>query len=140
MNTTQIERILSGERRFQGVYSLDTLPTRPRLLICNTDPSTKPGQHWIAIYVDENGYGEYFDSFGRAPNEHFKHYLNANCRSWTFNKRQLQSIISAFCGFYCCVYVKLRCRGMNMPKIVAMFTSDTAFNDMLVHRVVCNKR
>jgi hypothetical protein len=37
--------------------------------VCNTDPSTKPGRHWIAIYVDEDGGREYFDSFGR--NEHW---------------------------------------------------------------------
>jgi hypothetical protein len=139
MNTTQIERILCGEKRFQGVFSLDTLPSHPRMLICNTDPSTKPGNHWIAIYIDDNGRGEYFDSFGRAPNAHFEHYMNTNCASWTFNKKQLQSIISAFCGFYCCVYVKLRCRGIDMPKIIGMFTNDTGYNDLLVHRVVCNK-
>jgi hypothetical protein len=47
---------------FQGVFSADTLPSKPRLLVC---PSTKPGRHWIAIYVDEDGGREYFDSFGR---------------------------------------------------------------------------
>ncbi len=139
MNTAQIERILRSEKRFQGVFSSDTLPETPRLLVCNTDPSTKPGRHWVAICIDDYGRGEYFDSFGRAPNGHFERYMNANCSRWTFNKRQLQSIISAFCGFYCCVYVKLRCRGIDMVKIVGMFTSDTGYNDMLVHRVICNK-
>jgi hypothetical protein len=140
MNTSQIERILKNEERFQGVYSADTLPTTPRMFVCNTDPSTKPGQHWIAIYVDENRRGEYFDSFGRQPNEHFERYMNRHCSRWTCNKKQLQSIISSFCGYYCCVYVKLRCRGLNMTKIVDMFTKDTGYNDVLVHRLLCNKR
>jgi hypothetical protein len=29
---------------FQGVFSCDTSPSNPRLLICNSDPSDKPGQ------------------------------------------------------------------------------------------------
>ena len=89
--------------------------------------------------MDKNGRGEYFDSFGRRPNEHFEHYMNTNCRIWTFNRRQLQSAISSFCGFYCCVYVKLRSRKINMTEMVNMFTRDTGYNDMLVHGFVCNK-
>src|SRR5664279_2080844 len=94
MNTSQIDSILESDSvcksLFQGVYSVDTLPSKPRLLVCNTDPSTKPGSHWIAIYVDKNGRGEYFDSFGRAPQREFEHYMNKHCRVWTFNKKQLQ--------------------------------------------------
>jgi hypothetical protein len=139
MNANWISRLLSNDVNFQGVFSADTLPMKPRLLVCNTDPSTKPGEHWIAIYVDKNGVGEYFDSFGRAPNEHFKHYMNATCIRWTFNVQQLQSVVSAFCGFYVVVYCKFKSKGFNMTKIVSLFTRDTGFNDVLVHRLLCNK-
>lgn len=144
MDTRDIERFIRRDTVcrsvFQGVFSSDTLPKNPRLLICNTDPSHKPGQHWIAIYVDQYGRGEYFDSFGRPPDDYFKHYMNKHCgRRWTFNKRQLQSIISRFCGYYCCFYCMFRSRGVNMNRIVNHFTSDTAFNDSLVHSFVCNK-
>ena len=63
MNTLEIESFLrrNCSEDFQGVYSVDTLPDKPKLLVCNTDPSTKPGKHWIAIYVDKRGLGEYFD-------------------------------------------------------------------------------
>ena len=66
MNT--IDRILRRqcERDFDGVFSVDTLPDRPRLLVCNTDPSHRPGRQWVAICVND-GRGEYFDSFGRRP-------------------------------------------------------------------------
>jgi hypothetical protein len=140
MDTDHIESLLVNQPEFQGVFSSDTLPTDPRLLVCNTDPSTKPGEHWIAIYVDKNGCGEYFDSFGRHPSNHFVRYMNFNCKRWTFNKRCLQSRISAFCGYYCSLYVVLRCRGLDMIKIVGMFSNDTGYNDWLVHRIVCNKR
>ena len=142
MNTSQIYRLLNADRDckeiFQGVFSADTLPDHPRLLVANTDVSTKPGKHWIAIYVDAYGRGEYFDSFGRAPPETFKHYLNKHCRVWTFNRRQLQSIVSSFCGYYCCFYCLFRCRGRDLNRIVNCFTTDTAFNDSIVHRFICS--
>ena len=71
MNTTEIDRFVRGDDAcrgiFQGVFSADTLPEKPRLLVGNTDPSDKPGNHWIAVFVDSTGRGEYFDSFGRKP-------------------------------------------------------------------------
>jgi len=87
---------------FRGVFSCDTLPETLvyGLIVCNTDPHDKPGEHWIAMYID-GGRGEYFDSFGRAPAKVFKDYLNRYCNTWIFNERQLQSICSRFCGHYC---------------------------------------
>ena len=68
MNSDEIERFLSRRLSdFDGVFSIDTLHDRPRLLVCNTDPSDKSGRHWVAIYVDDDGNrGECFDSFGRT--------------------------------------------------------------------------
>lgn len=56
---------------FEGVFAADTLPRtlhkRPALIICNTDPIALPGQHWVACYVDKDGHGEYWDSYGGKP-------------------------------------------------------------------------
>lgn len=143
MHTQDIERFIARDRvcrlTFQGVFSSDTLPRNPRLFICNTDPSYKPGKHWIAIHVDQYGRGEYFDSFGRPPDNRFEQYMNEHCTYWTFNKKQLQSLVSSFCGNYCCFYCVFRSRGVNMTRIVSQFTRDTAFNDSIVHAFVCNK-
>jgi hypothetical protein len=78
MNTAQIEEFLKTTRRFQGVFSSDRLPSEARLLVCNTDPHRRPGEHWICINVDVQGRGEYFDSFGQPPTETFKHYEKKN--------------------------------------------------------------
>jgi len=47
MNTKQIERELRRARvkDFVGVFSADTLPVKPHLLVVNTDDSHKPGRH-----------------------------------------------------------------------------------------------
>jgi len=138
MNTEEIFRILrrTCDKDFDGVFSADMLPKKPRLLVVNTDAAHSPGRHWVCMCV-ENGHGEYFDSFGRSPTANFEHYLNRHCSSWTFNRRQLQSVISRFCGHYCVYYCMLRSRGIDMTKIVSSFSSDTALNDVLVHKFVC---
>lgn len=143
MNTNDIVSFIKTDRvcsqMFQGVFSCDTMPTKPRLFICNTDPSNLPGEHWIAIYVDANTHrGEYFDSFGRKPSANFANYMTKHCSSWSFNKKQLQSVISTFCGYYTCFFCMFRCRGFSLNNVVNRFTSDTALNDSIVHSFVCN--
>jgi hypothetical protein len=87
MITFNISDILVGDhicrRLVQGVSSVYTLPDRSILLVCNTDVPSKPGIHWVAIYVDEEGHGDYFDSFGRLPTQQFEYYLNAHCARWS---------------------------------------------------------
>ena len=136
MDTNEIYRALKRVTDFDGVYSIDTLPACPRLLVCNTDPSHEPGRHWICICV-KNGTGEYFDSFGRPPSKPLERYMNTSCKNWTFNSRQLQSVVSSFCGHYCIYYCLLRNRGITMNEIVAIFSNDTGFNDSMVHAFVC---
>ena len=139
MNGLQIERFVRRfcRDKFQGVFSCDTLPPNPELLVCNTDPHDKPGTHWIVICVDKNGRGEYFDSFGMEPPTVFRDYMNKHCRNWTFNRIKLQSVLSRFCGHYCCFYCVYRYNGFNMTKIVSMFTNDATVNDVFVHKFVC---
>ena len=138
MNAEEIENALKRKcvKDFDGVFSVDTLSAKPRLLVVNTDPALNPVRHWVCMYVD-NGRGEYFDSFGQPPTANFERYLNRHWSSWTFNNKQLQSVISRFCGNYYIYYCILKSRGVDMPKIVNSFTDDTPLNDVLVHRFLC---
>ena len=139
MNNYDIERILKANvPEFRGVFSCDTLPDDDvrGLLVCNTDPHDKPGQHWIAMYFDGQ-HGEYFDSLGREPAKVFKDYMNRHCKYWIANDRQLQSICSRFCGHYCVYYCLLRSSGVDLRRIVSSFTNDTGFNDVIVHGFIC---
>ena len=140
MNTDEIERFLRCHvTNFDGVFSIDTLPENPHLLVCNTEPSDEAGRHWICIYIKDDC-GEFFDSFGRAPNSVFEQYMNCHCAVWTFNHKQLQSVISKFCGHYCIYFCILRSHGIDMSKIVRSFTNDTGLNDALVHIFVCRRQ
>ena len=138
MNAHEIDHALKRVcgKAFDGVFSADMLPEKPRLLVINTDPASRPGRHWVCMWV-KNGYGEYFDSFGQPPTANFERYLNEHCVSWTFNRKQLQSVVSRFCGHYCIYFCVLRSRGVDMSKVVNSFTTDTSLNDVLVHRFAC---
>ena len=79
---------------FDGVFSADTLPSEPHLLIVNSDDSHKPRRHWVYMWVND-GCGVYFNSFGEPPIANFERYMNEHClSSWTFNSRQLQLVDS----------------------------------------------
>ena len=143
MNSKQIDDVLRAKCRgqFYGVYAIDQLPRvlsakRPLLLVCNTDPAAKPGEHWVALSFNaSNGY--YFDSFGRRPPREIELFMNRNCSNWSFNGRQLQSAASRFCGQYCVFYCLYRSIGYESEKILKCFTLDTGLNDVLAHSFVC---
>ena len=46
MNTDQLDRTIRlYAKRFDEVFNSDRLPTKPRLMVCNTDPSDDTGEH-----------------------------------------------------------------------------------------------
>ena len=141
MDSVVIDRVLKKHCGiYRGIFACDQLPDiviRRSVIVVNTDPSTQPGQHWICMYFDENGYGEFFDSFGMAPKPVFGRYMNRQCIAWTFNNMQMQSLVSRFCGHYCIWYCLMKFRKVTLNKIVRIMSNDTGLNDFLVHRFVC---
>jgi len=138
MNTRQIDRVIRHHvRDFDGVYSCDTLPQhnrRPKLLVANTHTSDRPGEHWISIYIDRNGDGKYFDSFGRPPSSTFKRYLNVHCKTWTYNSTQYQSVASKVCGQYCVVWCMFICKNVDICSML-LSSSDTGLNDSIIRNI-----
>ena len=54
------------------------------------------------------------------------------CQSYSKNKSG-----PVFFNSQCIYYCMLSSRGVDMPKIVSSFSTDTALNDVLVHGFVC---
>ena len=83
MDTKLIARLLKSFKCFKGVYSSDMIPyfkDLPVNFIVNTDPSYKPGEHWVVISIDKTGHGIYFDSFGLPPmKEDIFNFLEKKC-------------------------------------------------------------
>ena len=130
MNVREIERILRNTKCFDGVFSVDTLPAKPRLLVCNLKLSHLPGDHWICIWVDENREtGEYFDSLGRSP-------ANETLNSASSDTKHRQRVLWTV-EHYCVMYCMLRSRNVTMNNFVSCFINETTFNDYYMHALVC---
>lgn len=145
MDTREITHILTRDRftqpYFRGVFACDQLPKqylpRPSLLVVNTDPSDKPGQHWVGIYITRDGVGEYFDSYGGRPKvPQINRFLQKNTKYSNYSARQLQGTFSTVCGQYVIFFHLHRCRDLSMRKIIELFSSDTTDNDFNVNNFV----
>ncbi|KAG8236362.1 hypothetical protein J437_LFUL016582 [Ladona fulva] len=137
MDTRQLTNALSSNAHtsplFRGVYPADKLPKSfnyPASFVVNTDPSTKGGTHWIAVYMDENGRGDYFDSYGITPfiREHIN-FMNRVCASWKWNKVKLQGWGSTVCGNYAAVFIFHRSKGHSMKKFLSSFDNSNSVNN-----------
>lgn len=137
MNTHQLLKCIRQEpvlsQQCQGVFPLDKISNLmhyPSCLIANLDDSSKPGSHWIAIYIDEEGRAEYFDSFGREPVPEIRKQLK-KCDIF-YNSVQVQSPWSSVCGQHSLYYLHQRARGSTMNAIVAEYSEDCDINDTFV--------
>lgn len=142
MDSVQIDRILRRCRiaMYRGVYACDRMPAGGGLMVVNLDPRHKPGSHWVGVYTTRDGKGEYFDTFGRPPVGVIKKYLNNNCSVWNYNKKQLQSAVSKYCGHYCVLYCILRGRGVDVNRFASYFTRDTGLNDLIASKMLKSLR
>ena len=141
MNSRQLYLILQSKvDNFCGVFPADKVPKKlskfPVCLVVNTDPSSQPGTHWLAAYIDSMGRGEQFDSFGRVPakNSPLSQLLTASCGSkWHYNEERIQEYCSSVCGHYCIYFLLQRNRGVPMSEIIRVFSErDYAENDSLI--------
>jgi hypothetical protein len=118
MNTTQFQHAFDKnwltKRLFLGVYARDQLDQLqlsrlPCALVVNTDVASGPGEHWVCIYVDSLGRGEYFDSYGREPLKQVENlFKKNNIINYTYNGTPLQAVGSIVCGQYCLYYLTRR--------------------------------
>ena len=143
MNTVEIDKKISVPG-FLGAFGYDELPTRKDenfSLIVNTEPSTEPGDHWVALVQKENLL-YFLDSYGR----NFKNYLFpsgfretilkyvGNSR-FKFNPLLLQQFLSNACGDYCVYFIQELHKG-TLTKALSIFSDDLAKNDKIVKEYV----
>lgn len=99
----------SISRGFMGIYSADGLPKplpgRRTSYIINTDKSTSPGSHWVALVHHEDGLCTYFDSAGRPPQGSILAWMRKHCRAGTYNDKQYQGAGTWLCGLYCLYFL-----------------------------------
>ena len=147
MNTLEIDSVQGDDLRtakvFKGIYASDKLLTRAStdsLFVCKTDPSYRPGTHWIVVYIDDKRQTGYFDTFGMAPTvNEIERFLNDNSTEWKYNAEPVQEITSDACGHHCIFLAVHRCIGFDMNSIVNMYITNKSFNDDIVKLFVHDK-
>lgn len=144
MNTSQLECCIDCDMLLKqyvvGVFPIDRLPRDcakyPCGFIVNTDVHSKPGTHWISLYVEKNGTLEVFDSYGKSPsyyNNCLTKWINIHSFVARSNHRRIQGDFSNVCGMYCLHYLHQRLAGRSMEDIVHRFSdTDYRFNDQFI--------
>ena len=132
MNSRQLRWILSGDKftklSFRDVYAIDEMKSiksvsYPFSFVINLDPSYKPGSHWVAVYFDKNGVGEYFDLFARYPPHEVVHFLCSHAKGWQYNCMQVQELSTAMCGQFVVFYIHQKSRGLTLEVILRKYFS-----------------
>lgn len=110
---------------FDGVYALDEIVhirMRPRLIVVNTDPSWKQGQHWLVIFFpSHSGNVELFDSLGSADRKYpaeIKRFLTKFATQIKLSRNRVQPPDTGLCGLYCLHFAACRCSNRSMEDIL----------------------
>ena len=127
MNTKQLWNALClnpvTNKYFDGIFSSDTLKEitqKPNLIICNTDPSHKPGEHWVLFFFSENSV-DFYDSLGRDIKYYgsvFIDFIANFVDDYKQCLKRTQPIKSDLCGQYCLYYAFAKCNGLPMEDII----------------------
>lgn len=139
MNTIQIEKCMRQNKFtkniFKGVFPADKIPhqkiIKPVLYIINTHNSSKPGEHWLAVYITANKI-ELFDTGGRELKNHI--YLKKlreyhSNKKFAFNRKQVQSFSSDLCGEFVCLYGLIKSKNISTIKFIRYFNSKNLNNN-----------
>ena len=115
--------VLSCTRtHYLGVFALDQIPLTPLHFPCayvaNTDPSTLPGTHWVAFYLDSPTQLTFFDSYGCTP-QFYNFALSPDLNSIHSNSYPIQQLHTSVCGQYCIYFLYHRSRCTPLSTIIS---------------------
>ena len=136
MDTTQLLHALKRTMGdgCVGVFPSDRLPKNiqpPCGFIVNTDPSTQPGTHWIAIFFSPETV-EYFDSYGQKPSTTSISKWLLDYKPYWINKKRIQGPGSSVCGHYCTYFLIQRWKGVETEDILKKFGDNMIENDAMI--------
>lgn len=142
LSFTGVSRIVN----FLGVFSFDEQPLLsysnkviaslqyPIAYIFNSDPATKPGTHWLAMYQSSvYSPAEFFDSYAFHPSFYSLHLPNA-----LYSTTKLQSYNTDVCGHYCILFITYRALPLypSLNSVVRFFQILGEQRDLIIKRLV----
>ncbi len=149
MDDITINELLQSQEKlscFKGVFGKNEIKNievnyYPSCYVFNEgDFGLGKGTHWIAIYVDEDGSVDYYDSYGKLPLAKEIKGLVKGFDRFNYNSKQVQSYYSSVCGQHCIFFLVKRHKGQSLDFIVNNYFNDSlTFNDNYVKRFVEEK-
>ena len=149
MNTLELTDIMDKvaiNTHFLGVLACDQLPTNiirklPTMVIINTHTSDLPGEHWLAVYINEDRVGCFFDSFGNGPDygrfpKMISDFIKTSCRTQRYSTRQVQDFTSTTCGQHCVFFLHRMVNGSSYEDVMSRYSFDLIKNDNMVSTFV----
>ena len=112
----EIQKYYENEPRFNGVYSIDSLPKiKDGTYIINLDKYSDIGTHWVALQVNNSNNVTYFDSFGvkHIPKEIKTFIGNKNIKTNIF---RMQAYDSIMCGYFCIRFINFMLAGKTLTE------------------------
>ena len=113
MNTKKLWNALTLNpvtyNNFDGIFSIDTLKEikeKPTLIVCNTDPLDKAGEHWVLFFFHDN-IVDFYDSLAHEITYYgseFIYFVKRFANNFKYTVRRTQPIKTDVCGHYCLYY------------------------------------
>jgi hypothetical protein len=123
---------------YGGVLARDELYenfTYPKCFVINTKPRSHVGEHWLALYYDDNGMATFFDSYGHHPAYYrLQSYIERTSIGYDYNKRMIQGL-SSHCGYYSLLFLLFKSRKID-GQFFSYFSNDFHHNDIKVDRLI----
>lgn len=145
MDTTELIHTLKTNKCtrnwFKGCFAADKLPKtfkKPGLFVVNTQEAQLSGEHWVSIYIAENGICEFFDSFGQPPSvSHHIKFIKKHCtKSCIYNNISIQGPFSSKCGQFSSSFLLFKARGKSMRTFLKLFShADHMSNDRIIDEI-----
>ena len=128
LSNIQIERFMRRNTdHFYKVFPYDKFrpefcPFLPCGIIVNTEPQSVEFGHWVAIFIDKNRKGSFFDSFGCEPWGRIARFFEDHAASTEFNKLALQTNKTS-CGHHAIFFLTQMSKGYDLGDILRMYHS-----------------
>lgn len=147
MNSKRVDYILRNDPDAKHIWKGFLAPDIPApgnesgLYIINTAPSYTLGEHWCALWLNENkkkNVCEFFDSYGEPPSSYDLQKIIPASLVY-FNNVQVQGNFQRTCAHHCLFYSLHRARGFSLKHIMNHFydpAATTLTNDNMVQNFI----
>lgn len=108
-------------------------------------PSPFTGRTLDRYLPAARGAGEFFDSYGTAPDDPrlpktIAKFLEHQAEETVFQQNQLQHPRAVTCGHHCVFFLESRAGGLSFDQILKLYSDDVLKNDRMVIRFVRNRK